>query len=99
MENQNFKKKIPAYVCSKPDGMNTNCSKKLLGNKIAQISLRRQIYRKNLRANVETREMREGRRWKYVAHLGVELDRKNKTESGSPSLALAGSWTADHTPK
>ena len=69
-------------------------SNKLLENKIAQKSLRRQIYRKNLRANVETKDMLEDRRWEYVAHLGGELDRYNKTQSGSPSLTLAGSWTA-----
>ena len=44
-------------------------------NKITQISLRRRTNRKNLRTNVETKDMLEDRRWEYVAHLGGELDR------------------------
>ena len=50
-------KKLCLDVSSKPDGMNTICSKISLRNKITQISLRCQKYRKNLRANVEPKDM------------------------------------------
>ena len=40
----------------------------------------------------------EGRRIKSVARCGGELCRKNKSESKSPSLVIAGSWPAVHSP-
>ena len=46
----------------------------------------------------EKREERGGRRIGSVARCGGELCRKNKSETKNPSLVIAGSWPADHSP-
>ena len=44
-------------------------------------------------------ERRDGsRRIESVARCGGELCRKNKSEPKSPSLVIAGSWPAVHSP-
>ena len=58
------------------------------------------VYRsgREQQAKKSQREERGGRRIESVARCSGELCRKNKSESKSPSLAIAGSWPADHSP-
>ena len=82
-------KKVPALLMQR---CRTNlCAAKIL-KKSAYLSGREQ------QAKESQRWERGGRRIESVARCGGELCRKNKSESKSPSLAIAGSWPADHSP-
>ena len=85
-------KKVPALLMQR---CRTNiCAAKIL-KKIIKISIS-EWKRATSKKIAERRE--GGRRIESVAHCGGELCRKNKSEPNSPSLVIAGSWPAVHSP-
>ena len=103
-----FPKALARNVVSREKNWKSEWTKRSLPcwcKDVEQISALQKFCKKSAYLSGREQQAKESQRWERggrriesVARCGGELCRKNKSEPKSPSLVIAGSWPAVHSP-